>query len=60
MQMKNCDVIGQVTALDPSDRSTQLTRNAPGDNITPKQCLGAIIGDDGFTIKCVIYANLCK
>ena len=67
MQTKSCDVTGHVTALDPSEPSTRLTRSAPGDNITAKQCLGAIIGDDTLrplvTVSLqtgVIYANLCK
>ena len=38
MQM-SCDVIGHVTALDESEPSTRLTRSAPGDSITAKQCL---------------------
>ena len=40
---------------------------APGDSMTAKQCLGAIIGDDTLrplvTVSLqngVIYANLCK
>ena len=36
MQMRNCDVISHVTALDQSEPSTHLTRSAPGDNITAK------------------------
>ena len=67
MQMKSCDVIGHVTALDPSEPSTRLIRSAPGDNITAKQCLGAIIGDDTLRPLVmvslqngVIYANLSK
>ena len=32
-------VISHVTALDPSEPSTRLTRSAPGDNITAKQYL---------------------
>ena len=67
IQMKSCNVIGHVTALDPSEPSTRLTRSAPGDNITAKQCLG---GDNRgwhvaplVTVSLqtgVIYANLCK
>ena len=39
MQMKSCDVIGHVTALDESEPSTRLTRSAPGDIITAKKCI---------------------
>ena len=58
MQMRNCDDIGHVTALDPSEPSTHMTRSAPGDNITAKQCLkgdnrGLHVAPpgDGFTTK---------
>ena len=67
IQMKSCEVIGHVTALDPSEPSTRLTRSAPGDNITAKQCLGGDNRDDTLrhlaTVspqKGVIYANLYK
>ena len=40
IQMRSCDVIGHVTALDESEPSIHLTRSVPGDNITAKQCLG--------------------
>ena len=68
LQMRNCDVIGHVTALNPSEPSTHLTRSASGDNINAKNNdSGAIIGDDTLrplaTVslqKGVIYANLCK
>ena len=65
IQMKSCDVIGHVTALDPSEPSTRLIRSAPGDNITAKKkCLGGDNRDDTLrplaTVspqKGVIYAN---
>ena len=61
-----CDVICHVTALDPSEPSTHLTRSAPGD-ITAKKCLWGDNRDDTLrplaTVspqKGAIYANLCK
>ena len=67
MQMRNCDVISQVTSLDPSEPSTHLTRSQLATLLSQNSASGAIIGDDTLrplaTVspqKGVIYANLCK
>ena len=67
MQMRNCDVISLVTALDPWEPATQLTRSAPLTILPQNSASGAIIEDDTLlslsTVSPqngVMYANLCK
>ncbi|KAI0233447.1 hypothetical protein LSAT2_016304 [Lamellibrachia satsuma] len=47
MQMRRCDVVGHVTALDQSEPSTQLYRSAPW---RTKLVIAAVVGGAGAVV----------